>query len=167
MPQRLLAGLFALFLASVAAAQVGQPRALYQTDARDPHHRAMIDFAREDRMLEGLLEQVNREFRLNEPLSFALGECGEANAKYLPARNLVLLCVEFIPFVLDGVARTFPRASQQQQKELATSGLTFVLMHEVAHALIDIQRLPVLGRDEDAADNIASYLALATGSAQA
>lgn len=36
----------------------------------------------------------------------------------------------------------------------------FVLQHEIAHALIDQLKLPVLGREEDAADTFASLMAV-------
>ncbi len=35
----------------------------------------------------------------------------------------------------------------------------FVLYHELAHALIDAYGIPILGREEDAADNLAALIA--------
>lgn len=43
----------------------------------------------------------------------------------------------------------------------------FTLYHEVAHLLIDKMRLPVLGREEDAADNIATWMLLGQKTPQA
>jgi hypothetical protein len=43
---------------------------------------------------------------------------------------------------------------------VAVGALTFVLFHELGHALVDIYRLPITGRAEDVADQIATYLAL-------
>jgi len=44
--------------------------------------------------------------------------------------------------------------------EFVTGNVLFVLAHEVGHALISVFELPVLGREEDAADSLATVLAL-------
>jgi hypothetical protein len=44
--------------------------------------------------------------------------------------------------------------------EFVTGNVLFVLAHETGHALISVFELPVLGREEDAADSLATILAL-------
>jgi hypothetical protein len=44
--------------------------------------------------------------------------------------------------------------------EFVTGNVLFVLGHETAHALISVFELPVLGREEDAADTLATVVAL-------
>src|ERR1041385_4358952 len=44
--------------------------------------------------------------------------------------------------------------------EFVTGNVLFVLAHETGHALISVFDLPVLGREEDAADSLATILAL-------
>jgi Putative metallopeptidase len=41
------------------------------------------------------------------------------------------------------------------------------ILHEVAHAMFDMLRVPVLGREEEAADQVATYIMLQVGKAQA
>jgi len=53
--------------------------------------------------------------------------------------------------------------SKQQRAEIvrfAANNSLFVLYHEMAHLLVDQLRLPVLGREEDAADNVATWTLL-------
>lgn len=45
--------------------------------------------------------------------------------------------------------------------KLWAGAFTLILMHEVGHALVHVLDLPVLGREEDAADQIATYFLLA------
>jgi hypothetical protein len=55
------------------------------------------------------------------------------------------------------------RLTDRQQKEaeaFAANNVLFFLYHEVGHLLIDQLSLPVLGKEEDAADNMATYLLL-------
>lgn len=53
--------------------------------------------------------------------------------------------------------------SKQQRSDMirfAANNSLFVLYHEMGHLLIDQLRLPVLGREEDAADNISTWTLL-------
>ena len=43
---------------------------------------------------------------------------------------------------------------------MAFGALFFILFHEVGHGLSHTLRLPILGKEEDAADSIATYLIL-------
>ena len=50
-------------------------------------------------------------------------------------------------------------AEEREEADLFVLGNTvFILYHELGHALIDQLGLPVLGREEDAADNLASIM---------
>ena len=52
-------------------------------------------------------------------------------------------------------------------EEFAVNNTWFVLYHELGHMLIDQLGIPVLGREEDAVDNIATYALLELGTDQA
>src|SRR5207244_9593581 len=49
-----------------------------------------------------------------------------------------------------------PRAKLKATTEFTTGNMLFVLLHEAAHGLISDLGLPVLGREEDAADAFAT-----------
>ena len=51
--------------------------------------------------------------------------------------------------------------------EFAVNNTWFVLYHELGHMLVDQLGIPVLSREEDVADNIATYSLIARGSAAA
>lgn len=83
------------------------------------------------------------------------------------------MCYSFIRWAEDAI----PYLEQRQQDgtlwtpvtpEQYLVGLyTAVLLHETGHALSDQLDLPVFGREEDAADQIAAYIALQFGKADA
>ena len=54
-----------------------------------------------------------------------------------------------------------------EQRRFAANNAMFVLYHEMAHLLIDQLELPVLGREEDVADNMASWTLLNHGTRRA
>jgi len=53
-----------------------------------------------------------------------------------------------------------PRATIKATTEFTTGNMLFVLLHEAAHGLISDLGLPVLGREEDAADAFATVTML-------
>jgi hypothetical protein len=61
----------------------------------------------------------------------------------------------------------FTKAERNDVIRFAANNSLFVLYHEMAHLLIDQLRLPVLGREEDAADNVATWTLLNRGTPQA
>ena len=58
-------------------------------------------------------------------------------------------------------AEDLTREQAQFANDFALNNVWFVLYHELGHMLVDQLELPVLGREEDAADNIAAYALLA------
>lgn len=126
---------------------------------RDPQLRQLQDDWRRGRLIENLTELLDKKFALNHPLVIGLGECGQPNAFYRPDKKVIVLCLELIPELVKRLAsdRSIDRNTLQNT---GAGALMFILLHEMGHALIDIQGLPVLGREEDAADQIAAYLIL-------
>jgi hypothetical protein len=64
-------------------------------------------------------------------------------------------------------AENLTEAQLVQAKKWAANNALFVLYHEVAHLLVDQLQLPVLGKEEDAADNMASWVLLNKHTAEA
>ena len=44
-----------------------------------------------------------------------------------------------------------------------TGRVVEVFLHEIAHGLFDLLKIPVLGREEDAADQVAAYVLVSLG----
>ncbi|HWH20176.1 MAG TPA: DUF4344 domain-containing metallopeptidase [Solirubrobacterales bacterium] len=82
---------------------------------------------------------------------------------YNPEDNSITLPYEFTTVVLGVVAQSDPEESQYEMGEAVGAVDSFILAHEFAHALIHNFELPVLGREEDAADGIATALLLLAG----
>lgn len=83
----------------------------------------------------------------------------------LPAVRHQLYIVSVLLALLAGFApaAAAERLTPRQQKEaeaFAANNSLFFIYHEVGHLLIDQLALPVLGKEEDAADNMATYMLL-------
>lgn len=61
----------------------------------------------------------------------------------------------------------FGKAQRAEIVEFAANNSLFVLYHELAHMLVHHLEIPVLGREEDAADNLATWVLLSKHTAAA
>ena len=69
------------------------------------------------------------------------------------------LCLWSFGFTgLAEAAKVTTSAAAEQKHEFVLGNLVFTLFHEVGHALVSEFELPVLGREEDAVDRLATYL---------
>ena len=68
---------------------------------------------------------------------------------------LLLVCL-----ALPAGAQEMTKTQRAEMLRFAHNNSLFVLYHEVAHLLFDQLELPVLGREEDAADNVATWILL-------
>jgi hypothetical protein len=79
---------------------------------------------------------------------------------YNPEDNSITLPYQFATVVLGVIAQTNPEESPTEWGEAVGAVDSFILAHEFGHALIHNFNLPVLGREEDAADGIATVMLL-------
>lgn len=81
-------------------------------------------------------------------------------------RLLAIACVLAASPLAHAAERLTDRQIKQAEAFAANNAL-FFLYHEVGHLLIDQLELPVLGKEEDAADNMATYMLLRQGTPRA
>ncbi len=99
--------------------------------------------------------------RLPQSLAIKAEDCDDENAYYQDRTSKISLCYQYVEFLervapkktVDGVSRD----------DVIIGGLASVMLHEAGHAIFDIFRIPVLGREEDAADQMATLAALDFG----
>ncbi len=85
-------------------------------------------------------------------------------------RLLFLLIALLLGPALPASADPMVGLSKQERADtlrFAINNSLFTLYHEVGHLLIDKMKLPLLGREEDAADNIATWILLQKGTPEA
>jgi hypothetical protein len=79
---------------------------------------------------------------------------------YNPEDNSITLPYEFPAVVFGVITQSNPEGTPTEWGEAAGAVNSFILAHEFAHALIHNFELPVLGREEDAADGISTVVLL-------
>ncbi|MGE7415000.1 DUF4344 domain-containing metallopeptidase [Methylobacterium tarhaniae] len=144
--------------AGQAAGEAGRTRVVYEPP-RKAAYRGIYREMRDHRVLERVAAIVGL-VRLPTRLTYRLKECaGELNAWYAPENRSVTVCYE----LLDSIVQAAPRARSPAgvTRQEAIRGPVFqILLHESSHALFDLLDVPILGREEDAADQVASLILL-------
>lgn len=109
---------------------------------------------------EALAGSLAAAFELPHPL-LVIGVDGEEGGPfYSPEENSITLPYGFAALVLEVVEASYPEAGPEEIGEKLGAINSFILAHEFAHALIANFNLPVLGKEEDAADSIATFVLL-------
>ncbi|MGC3999295.1 MAG: DUF4344 domain-containing metallopeptidase [Anaeromyxobacter sp.] len=168
----LLAALLAAPLAAAAppakpAAPAGtsqpkQKQVRFAYDApTDPAHERFRAHLRERKVLETFADIVGT-VRLPRPLTLRFASCeGTSNAWYDVETHEVTFCYELVA-EFDAAAEGAAKYGIVRE-DAADGPVVFVMLHEVSHALFDLLQVPVLGREEDAADQVAAYVLLRAG----
>jgi Putative metallopeptidase len=120
-------------------------------------HETIFQLLKERRTLEkfkGLLSAL----RLPRALLLKVEGCnGESNAWY--EDDAVTVCYEYLEDILRNAPKETTPAGVTRTDAIMGPTLE-VFLHEVGHAVFDYLSVPVLGREEDAADQFAAYVLL-------
>jgi putative metallopeptidase DUF4344 len=123
---------------------------------QNPAHQPIYEFVKEQRVLERLQGYLSH-IRLPKTLLLKTEGCdGESNAWYENSDNSVTVCYEYLEELKKNAPdKTTPSGVTPQ--DAVYGPIIEVFLHEVSHALFDQLKIPVLGREEDAADLLAAY----------
>jgi Putative metallopeptidase len=132
------------------AADYAKKLATYQSQKR------IYDRIKQRQVLEELSAFL-APLRLPRTLRLRTKTCNTVNAYYDPDEWSVNICYEWIEWTQE-IAPKLASPDGFTRQEVLVGGLVGVVLHEMGHAVNDILNLPVLGREEDAADQIAGFI---------
>lgn len=119
--------------------------------------KADVDYASLEQDFMNSLKILYQEAPLLPRVNVSLISCGYANAYYDPMNNEIVVCKELIDITYQVDEDNFGISSGDI---IARNAMNFFFLHELGHYLIDQCNLPVLGKEEDAADSFAVYMSL-------
>jgi hypothetical protein len=127
---------------------------------KTPAHQSIYERLKQARALERI-QKLLSPLRLSHPLFIKVSGCdGESNAWY--DEGFVTVCYEYLMDMLKNAPeRTLPSGITEQDAILGP--LLDVFLHETGHAVFDVLKVPVFGREEDAADSFSTYILLQFG----
>ncbi|MGL4439222.1 MAG: DUF4344 domain-containing metallopeptidase [Bosea sp. (in: a-proteobacteria)] len=123
----------------------------------NPAHQAVFEHIRTDATFAKSRDFFTL-FRLPREMTFRTRNCsGRGGAWYY--EGTVTICYEYLQTVIDN-ARSPARPAWVSEAEAISGPIADVVLHEGAHALFEFLRTPLLGREEDAADMVATFALL-------
>ena len=131
---------------------------------KNPAYQHIYTLLKEKRHTLDKLQEILSPFRLPRTLEISLAECGgEADAMY--GNDTITICYEYI----DELWKNMPAKTTAGIEPIDTVVGPFLdtVLHEFAHALFDYLDIPILGREEDAADQVSAYIYLQLGKTEA
>ncbi len=170
-------------IAAWAVSPVGAQTQIAQNPQINVQYVAPKFLALAERLLKrGVLEEYSQfmsPLRLKAPLTISMEECGTVNSDYNFTTHYIRLCYELLDLIENEAAvpqaqlpapyndaKKYPGLGLMQgytRAEVIIGGITQVALHETGHAVFDIQGIPRLGREEDAADEISGLVMIQFG----
>jgi hypothetical protein len=135
---------------------------------KNPEHQNIYDMVKQRGTLE-TVRKIFSPFRLPVDLNIKTVGCdGVANAWYQREgkQPTVSVCYEYLQEIWKSMPKEMMAAGVTQADAICGQ-LFFAMAHELGHAMYDIFDVPVFGRQEDAADQFASFIILQFGGEQA
>jgi hypothetical protein len=134
-------------------------RIVYQ-EPKKPEQAAIADRMRRERILEDAADMLSL-LKLPKLLTLQTETCGESNAWYDPETHILTFCYELVG---DFIKMAENSGHYELTPDQAVVGpFLFIVLHETAHAVFHILAVPVLGQEEDAADQLAVLAATTFG----
>lgn len=151
--------LIALTLVGSTTAQKGGGRFKVEyPKTSNPDYERWRKELQEGQVLEKLAADLNSTFNLPVDITLSFTECKEANAFYDPERKRIELCYELIDQFYDDFSKE--TTSPEVLEEQVVNATIFVFYHELGHAFVDVFQIPITGKEEDAVDQLATYIML-------
>lgn len=100
--------------------------------------------------------------KLPTTLRLIARQCDTPNAFFQPRDISITLCYDYVKQLEDQAPRE-TNSDGITRADAIIGAVVATLLHETGHALFYLYKIPVLGREEDAADQIAAYVALQFG----
>jgi hypothetical protein len=125
-------------------------------EPKDASFKQVRELLISNRVLEAARDLL-APIRWPRTIRLELRECGEANAWY--GEDTVTVCYEYVDEMLVH-ASSSKRPAAISREDAFIGPLLDVYLHEAGHAMFDLLAIPVLGREEDAADQLAAYYML-------
>jgi hypothetical protein len=135
----------------------------YEFAEGDSYARMMNDVVQENLVVDHMVAELNRVFKLPNDVRITFKRAGEINAWYDPTDRTITFGAEMVNSIYYHFQGLY--AGEELHKR-AMNAVIFILFHEVGHALSDIYDLSVRAPEEDIVDNFSVFL-LTTGNEQA
>jgi hypothetical protein len=149
-----------LLLLTLASTATGATIRVTYADAKEAQDAPLAQAMRDNKILERAAE-ILKVVRLPRSLTLKAESCGEPNAWYDADTDVVTFCYELVREMVQRAGSADRMGLTREQAILGP--FAFIVFHETAHAVFALLKVPILGREEDAADQVAAFTSLRLG----
>lgn len=128
-------------------------------EATSPEAITGRDLMQQNDLLENMADSINESLKLPRDIPLIGSQCDEPNAFWDPTEKSMTICYEDAADGLD----IYTQLGDPDPTTAALNAEWATFFHETGHMVIDLYSLPAVGREEDAADQLAALLLLAPG----
>lgn len=147
--------------ASAQAAEGSAPIEIEYVPPAQQYLRPVYERLKQRKVLEQLKDFLS-PLRLPVTLRIRTLQCDDTNAYWAGRVEGLKLCYEYVDWVERlAPAETTPEGFTPQ--DAIAGEFVEVTLHEMGHAVFDLFNVPIFGREEDAADQMAGFLMLQFG----
>lgn len=143
---------FALLLSGCANSKFELLR-METTNPRNAKIKALL----EGEQLPTLVNSLNRCLKLPTNIDIIFME-DEGGARY--EKHQIIITYDFLAELHQKLDAASLELNDSQKDGIIVATAHFILLHELGHALIEVLDIPVVGKEEDAVDGLASVIAV-------
>jgi hypothetical protein len=157
---------------SAATEDKGDFKVVYGKIKDTKKHGHLEKLLKNSKLFDGIVADLNKTLNLPVDVPIQFWECtqlpdtketGVENAWYDPDDNGITICYELIAKTETLFKDDETSADELEEAVLGATAWTF--FHELGHALVDIYQLPITGKEEDAVDQLSTYILINGGDA--
>lgn len=104
------------------------------------------------------LELFNATLSFPTDLPVYVKECEMTNAFYYPSEHMIVICYEMIHAFHTSYSALGSTLTEAEKLDVTSKATAFIALHEAGHAFIGENHLAVLGKEEDAVDDISAVM---------
>jgi Putative metallopeptidase len=139
----------------------GRMKVVYE-ETKDPFSAVLIEQYKQSKLFEKIGDLVTSEINLPQDITVLLTDCGEGNAAYIREHRTIVICNELTKENYQLLLKNSD--GEEAALKAAIFASVFFFYHETAHMLIDRLNLPVVGKEEDIADQFSGFFLLSNDS---
>lgn len=126
---------------------------------KDLKYQELDASIKQQKILENAAGKLNKALTLPKDITLKSFDCGVENAYFMPKDNSINMCYELMDLFFK-VFRAQEGISDEEANKRMFNAIQFVFLHELGHALVHNYELGVTGKEEDAADQLATYVSI-------
>lgn len=129
-------------------------------NAQTQRQEQILEAVRRSNLAERMASVVNSSVRLHHNLGVGFASCGNPNAFFDRSKSVIVFCLEMVDLIVDLAKNDEEIAMKLDRNEFTKTidgAIWGIFFHELGHAVIGVNNVPITGREEDVADQFAVF----------